>query len=70
MIQVYRFNFGDYTQKIIMDEKKIKDTECNCIYGQINKDMWKNSDKKPCKHIVSALMHLELRIKSGRKIYK
>lgn len=70
MIKVYNFNFGDYFQKIILDERKIIDTECTCAYGVRNKDMWKNPDKRLCKHIFSAILHLDLKIKKYGIILK
>ena len=63
MIKVHKLNFGDYFQKIIMNKRKIIDTECTCKYAEINKDLWKNPSKRPCKHIRSAILHLDLRIK-------
>ena len=63
MIQVHKSNFGDYFQKIISDGRKIIDTECGCIYAQVNKDLWKNPNKRPCKHIRSAILYLDLKIK-------
>ena len=70
MIKVYNFNFGDYFQKIIMEERGIIDTECNCIFAKINKDLWKNPSKRPCRHIQSALLHLDLKFKKYGRIYK
>lgn len=67
MIDLKQFYFGDYKQKIILDDKKIKDIECNCIYAKNNKDMWKNPNKRPCKHSISAIMHLDLKLKKGVK---
>lgn len=60
MIKVHNYNFGYYNQKLIMIEKKIKDVECTCKYGLVNKDMWKNPSKRPCKHIKSAILRREI----------
>lgn len=62
MIKVHKFNFGDYFQKIIMDEKKIKDTECTCKWGEIHKKAWKTGETL-CEHTVDAIIHLNLRMK-------
>ncbi len=68
MIKVHKFNFGDYFQKIIMDEKKIKDTECTCKWGEIHKKAWKN-DETICKHIHNAIIHLNRGLKKyGNKL--
>ena len=66
MIKVYNFNFGDYFQKIIMDEEKIKDTECTCKWGEIHSTAWKKGEKV-CKHTNAAMIHLNLRLKKHGK---
>ena len=60
------FYFGEYKQTIVLEGKKIIDATCNCVYAKNNKDMWKNPDKKPCKHSTSALLHLDLKTKKQR----
>lgn len=62
MIEVCKFNFGDYFQKIILDGRKIRDTECTCKWGEIHKDAWKEGDTI-CKHTQNAIIHLNMRIK-------
>lgn len=66
MITVETFNFGDYRPKIISDGKKIKDCTCDCKWGKNNQDAWKEG-KTLCKHIQSAMMHLDLKTKKGVK---
>lgn len=62
MIKVHKLNFGDYFQKIILDERKIIDTECDCKWGKNNKKAWKEGGTI-CKHTQDAIIHLNLRIK-------
>jgi len=66
MIKVHNYNFGEYLQKVVMNGKKIKDLTCTCKYGQVNEDMWKNPQKRPCKHTRSALLHHDLKTKNGK----
>ncbi len=64
MIKVYNYDFGFYHQKLIMNGRKIKDITCDCKHGLNNKDMWKNPDKRPCRHAQSALLHHDLKTKN------
>ena len=66
MIQVHKLNFGDYNQKIILNGRKIIDTECDCTWGKNNQKAWKEGNTL-CRHIKSAIMHLDLRIKKYGK---
>lgn len=68
MIEVYKFNFGDYFQKIIMNGKKIKDVECNCKWSEIHSKAWKNNERI-CKHVENAIIHLNLRLKKHERRY-
>lgn len=70
MIEVYKFNFGDYFQKIVMDGNKIRDTECSCKWGEIHKRAWKDGETI-CKHTTAAVIHLNLRLKKhGNRLKK
>ena len=62
MIKGYKFNFGGYFQKIIMDGKKIKDTECTCRWSKVHKKAWKEGEKI-CKHTDDAIIHLNRGLK-------
>lgn len=62
MIKIETTYFGDYKQKIILEDKKIKDVECSCIWGLNNKDAYK-SGKTLCNHVVNAIKHLDLKVK-------
>lgn len=62
MIIVKKFNFGDYFQKIIMDNQKVKDCTCNCKWGLNNQKAYKEG-KTICNHVVNAIRHLNLRLK-------
>ncbi|KKK63721.1 hypothetical protein LCGC14_2991420, partial [marine sediment metagenome] len=55
-----------HKQTIVLEGKKIIDATCNCVYAKNNKDMWKNPDKKLCRHATSALLHLDLKTKKQR----
>ena len=57
------FHFGEYKQTIVLEDKKIIDATCNCVYGVNNQKAWKNA-KTLCKHIQSALTHLDLKTKN------
>ena len=65
MIEVKKFYFGDHEQKIILEDKKIKDATCECIWGMNNQNAWKEV-KTLCKHIQGAILHLGLRTKKDR----
>lgn len=58
-MEVKKYNFGDYFQKLIIENNKIIDCECTCSWGKIHKHAWKNSDKI-CKHIAHAIIHENL----------
>ena len=62
MIKAYKFNFGDYFQKIFLDENTIEDTECTCTWSRINKRAWKKGERI-CKHTKDAIIHLNIGLK-------
>ncbi len=68
MIDLKQFYFGDYKQKIILEDEKIKDVECNCTWGKNNQKAWKEG-RALCKHVQSAIMHLDLKTKKELKKY-
>ena len=65
MIKVNKYNFGDYFQKLIVNNKKIIDAECTCKWGQVHRKAWKNGEKI-CKHIENAIVHENLKRKGGK----
>ena len=67
MIKINNFYFGDYYQKIFTEGNKIVDAECTCRWGKVHKKAWKEGTKI-CKHIESAIQHLNLKLKKyGKK---
>ena len=68
MIKVFKYNFGDYNQKLIMDRRKVVDAECTCHWGRNNQKAWKRGEPI-CKHLKSAMERREIEISNdARKI--
>lgn len=62
MIKVHNYYFGEYHQKLIMDDKKIKGAECTCKWGQTNRKAWKEGNTI-CYHLKSAIDKREIEMK-------
>ena len=66
MIEVFKYNFGDYNQKLIIDGKKIIDVECDCKWMKNNPRAWREG-KTLCHHIKSAIERREIDIHNERR---
>lgn len=62
MIKVIKYRFGNYYQKLVIEDAKILNVECTCIWGKMNQKAWKEG-KPICKHIQNAIMHENLKRK-------
>ncbi len=65
-MKIKRYNYGDYFQKLFLNEGKILDASCTCTWGEVHKNAWKSGEKL-CKHIVAAMREHELEMKNKNK---
>ena len=50
---------GFYNQKLILEDGKIKDMECNCKWGQVHQHAWKK-EERICKHLEQAMITADI----------